>query len=257
MASTREGGVRLGHFEWATEGLNGDGTLKHSHPEYKRVLVPLGNPNWKWNQVRVNYSTYEQELLAVMPMLSSQSRLLGTNPVVWLCDQELVHTYRKGSPPEKAKLRRWWTHPGKLRLSVHHIEGVWNECADYISRNTFDDMIGARSEELATEACSCMDVHLDLNMTLIRPLDGLKQVEYLEEFGDIYKRREKRLEPGLVNQKQWKRDKTYLWYEDRMVVPSDRIPAFLKWSNESSGHVGANRTLRLFKQWVHSTWSEN
>ena len=26
-----------------------------------------------------------------------------------------------------------------------------------------------------------MDVHLDLNMTMIRPLDGLQQSEYLKE----------------------------------------------------------------------------
>ena len=45
-----------------------------------------------------------------------------------------------------------------------------------------------------------MDVHLDLNMTMIRPLDGLQQAVYLKEFGDIYKRLEKRLEPLLVNQ---------------------------------------------------------
>ena len=118
-------------------------------------------------------------------------------------------------------------------------------------------MIGARSEELAKEAFSCMDVHLDLNMTMIRPLDGLRQVEYLNEFGDIYKRLEKRLDPVLVNQEQWKRDKTYLWYEDQIVVPSDQIPALLKWTHESSGHVGDNRTLRLFKQWCHSTWTDD
>ena len=47
-----------------------------------------------------------------------------------------------------------------------------------------------------------MDVHLDLNMTMIRPLDGLQQSEYLKEFGNIYKRLEKRLEPLLVNQDQ-------------------------------------------------------
>ena len=47
-------------------------------------------------------------------------------------------------------------------------------------------MIGARSGELAKEAFSHMDVHLDLNMTMIRRLDGLQQVEYLKEFGDIY-----------------------------------------------------------------------
>ena len=165
--------------------------------------------------------------------------------MVWLCDQEPVRTFQKGPPPEKAKLRRWWTYLSQLRLSVHHIQGVKNECADYISRNNFDDMIGARSKELAREAFSRMDVHLDLNMTMIRPLDGVRQVEYLKEFRDIYKRLEKRLEPVLVNQKQWKRDKTYLWHEDRIVVPSDRIPALLKWNHESSGHVGASRTLGL------------
>ena len=135
-----------------------------------------------------------------MLVLSSQSRLLGSNPVVWLCDQEPVRTFRKGPPPEKAKRRHWLTYVSQLRLSVHHIQGVKNECADYISRNTFDDMIGARSEELAKEAFSSMDVHLGLNMTMFRPLDGLRQVEYLKEFGDIHKRLEKCLEPVLVNQ---------------------------------------------------------
>ena len=176
--------------------------------------------------------------------------------MVGLRDQEPVRTFQKGPPPEKAKLRRWWTYLSQLRLSVHHIQGVKNECADYISRNNFDDIIGARSEELAKEAFIRMDVHLDLNMTFIRPLDGLQQVEYLKEFGDIYKRLEKRLETALFNLDQWKRDKTYLWHEDRKVVPSDHIPALLKWTHESSGHVGANSTLKVFKQWFHSTWTD-
>ena len=132
-----------------------------------------------------------------------------------------------------------------------------NECADYISRNNFDALIGARSEALAKEAFSRMDVHLDLNMTMIRPLDGLQQSEYLKEFANIYKRLEKRLEPLLVNQDQWKRDKSYLGHGDRIVVPTDRVPALLKWTHESSGHVGADRTLRLFKQWFHTTWTDD
>ena len=74
--------------------------------------------------------------------------------MVWLCDQEPVRTFQKGPPPEKAKLRRSWTYLSQLRLSVHHIQGIKNKCADYISRNNFDDMIGARSEELAKEAFS-------------------------------------------------------------------------------------------------------
>ena len=175
-------------FQWGTDGLNRDGTLKHSLPDDKWVLVPPRHSNWKWNQARGNYSAYEQEVLAGMLVLSSQSRLLESNPVVWLCDQELVRTSQKGPPPEKAKLKRWCTYLSQLRLSVHHIQGVKNECADYISRRNFDHMIGARSEELAKEVFSCMDVHLNLNITMIRPLDGLPQVEYLKEFGDIYKR---------------------------------------------------------------------
>ena len=149
--------------QWGTDGLNRDGTLKHSYPGDEWVLVPLGHWNWKWNQARGNYSTYEQELLAGMLVLSSRARLLGSNPVVWLCDQAPVRTFQKGPPPEKAKLRRWWTYLSQLPLTVHHIQGVKNECADYISRNNFDDLIGARSEALAKEAFSRMDVHLDLN----------------------------------------------------------------------------------------------
>ena len=139
--------------------------------------------------------------------------------MVWLCGQEPPCTFQKGPPPEKAKVWRWWTYLSQLRLTVHHIQGVKNECADYISCNNFDALIGARSEALAKEAFSRMDVHLDVNMTMICPLDGLQQSEYLKEVGDIYKRLEKRLELLLVNQDQWKRDKSYLWHEDRIVVP--------------------------------------
>ena len=192
-----------------------------------------------------------------MLVLSSQARLLGSNPVVWLCDQEPLLTFQKGPPPEKAELRRWWTYISHLRLTVHHIQGVKNECADYIGRNNFDALIGARSGALAKEAFSSMDVHLDLNMTSIRPLDGLQQAEYLKEFGDTYKRLEERLESLLVNQEQLKRDKSHLWHEDRIVVPSDRVPALLKWTHESSGHVGADRFLRLVKQWFHTTWNDD
>ena len=117
-----------------------------------------------------------------MLVLSSQARLFGSDPVVWLHNQEPVRTFQKGPPPEKAKLRRWWTYLSQLRLTVHRIQGVKNECADYISHNNFDALIVARSQALAKEACSRMDVHLDLNMTMIRPLDGLQQAKYLKEF---------------------------------------------------------------------------
>ena len=63
-------------------------------------------------QPRSNYSTYDQEFLAGTVVLSSQSRLLGSNPIVWLCDQEPVKSFQKGPPPEKAKLRK--PHPINL-----------------------------------------------------------------------------------------------------------------------------------------------
>ena len=67
-----------------TDELNQDGTLKHSYPDDKWVLAPLGHWNWNWNQARGNYSSHEQELPAGMLVLSSQSRLLGSHRVVWL-----------------------------------------------------------------------------------------------------------------------------------------------------------------------------
>ena len=109
--------------QWGTDGLDRDGTPKHSYPDDKWVLVPLGYWNLKWNQARGNYSTYEQELLGSMLVLSSQSQMLESNPVVWLCDKEPVHTFQKGLTAEKAKIRRWWKYLSQLRLSVHHFQG--------------------------------------------------------------------------------------------------------------------------------------
>ena len=160
MASTKKQEFDSAISQSGTDGLNGDRTLKDSYPDDKWVLVLLGHCNWKWNQARGNYSNCEQELLAGMLVLSSQSLLLRSNPVVWLCDQEPVRTFQKGPRPEKAKLGHWWADLSQVRLSVHHIQGVKNECADYISRNNFYYMICARSEELAKEAFSRMDAHL-------------------------------------------------------------------------------------------------
>ena len=58
----------------------------------------------------------------------SQSRLLGSSPIVWLCDQEPVKSFQKGQPPEKAKLKRLWTYLSQFRLTVHHILGRKMNC---------------------------------------------------------------------------------------------------------------------------------
>ena len=41
---------------------------------------------------------------------------------------------------------------------MHHIQGIKNEMADYISRNNFDALLGESSEALAKEAFQRMDV---------------------------------------------------------------------------------------------------
>ena len=50
----------LSHCQFQTSGLNRDGTLKHYYPANEWCLVPLGQWNWKWNQARSNYSTYDE-----------------------------------------------------------------------------------------------------------------------------------------------------------------------------------------------------
>ena len=40
-------------------------------------------------------------------------------------------------------------------------------------------------------------------------------------------------------------------------MPNDRILALLKWTHESSGHVGADRTLKLFEKLFHSASSDD
>ena len=63
-----------------------------------------------------------------------------------------MKSFQKGPPPEKAKLKRWWTYLSQLRLTVHHIPGIKNELSDYISRYNFDTLIALRRspERLST-----------------------------------------------------------------------------------------------------------
>ena len=98
--------AELTHCHYRTSGLHRDGSLKHDYPTSEWRLVPLGHWNWKLKQARSNYSIYDQELLAGMLVLLSQSRLLGSNPIVLLCNQEPVKSFQKGQSPEKAKLKR-------------------------------------------------------------------------------------------------------------------------------------------------------
>ena len=215
--------------------------------------MPPGHWNWKWNQARSNYSTYDQELLGGMLVLSSQSRLLRSNPIVWLCDQEPVKSFQKGPPPEKAKLKRWLTYLSQFRLTVHHIHGIKNELSDYISRNNFDALIGESSEALAREAFQRMDVQLDLSMRTAGILEGWSLTDYQSEYKEILQTLRTGLEPRVIDGHQWYKNNQYLFYEDRIVVPEARLDWCLQWSHLSSGHTGANRSADFFRECFYTS----
>ena len=186
-------------------------------------MVPLGHWNWKRNQARSNYSTYYQELLAGMLVLSSPSRLLGSNPIVWLCDQEPVKSFEKGPPPEKAKLKPWWIYLSQFRLAAHHIPGIKNELSDCISRNNCDALIGESSEALAKEALQRMDVQLDPSMRTAGILEGWSVTDYQSEYKEALQTLSTGLEPRVIDGHQWYTNNQYLFYEDQIVVPEARL----------------------------------
>ena len=174
-ASDVEGGGTL--FQWQrlnrelcqevdqklrTLGVNRDGTLRHEYNEDEWRLVPLGHWNSKWNDARKNYPTYEQEIMSGVLLLASQTRIVGSNPATWLCDQEPAQAFLHKPQPEQKRIRRWWTFLSQLRLATFHIPGVKNELCDYLSRGSFNDLLGRDTEELAKEAFAKMDVQLDL-----------------------------------------------------------------------------------------------
>ena len=158
-----------------------------------------------------------------MLVLTSQSRLLGTNPIVWLCDQEPVKRFQKGPPPEKAKPKRWWTYLSQFRLTVHHIQGIRNEMADYISRNNFDALLAESSEALAKEALQRMHVQLDLSMHTAGILEGWSLRDYQAEYQCVLNSLSDGLEARLIDGDRWYKDNKYLYYEDRIVVPEGRL----------------------------------
>ena len=244
--------AELSHCQFQTSGLNRDGTLKHDYPANEWRLVPLGHRNWKWNQARSNYSTYDEELLAGMLVLSSQSRLLGDNPIVRLCDQKPVKAFQKGPPPEKAELKRWWTYLSQFRLTVHHIQGIKNEMADYISRNSFDALLGESSEALAKEAFQCMDIQLDLSMRTGGVLEGWSLRDYHAEYKCVLNSLSDGLEARMIDGDRWYKDNQHLYYEDRIVVPEARRNGCLQWAHLSSGHTGCNRSVDFFRERFYS-----
>ena len=145
-----------------------------------------------------------------------------------------MKTFQKGPPPEKAKIKRWWSYLSQFKLTVHHIPGIKNEMAEYISRNNFDALLGESAEALTKEAFQRMDVQLDLSMRTAGVLEGWSLIEY------------------LIDGDRWYKDNLYLYYEDRIVVPEARLDSCLQWAHHSSGHTGCIRSVDFFRERFYS-----
>ena len=174
---------------------------------------------------------------------ASQSRLHGTNPIVWLCDQGPVETFQKGPPPEKAKLKRWWTYVSQFKRTVHHIQGINNDMADYISRNNFDALLGESLKALAKAAFQRMDVHLGLSMRTAGVLECWSLGDYHAEYKCALRSLSDCLEARLIDGDRWYKDNQYLYNEDRIGMPEARLDGCLQWVHLSSMHTGATGQL--------------
>ena len=86
------------------QGLKKDETLDMTHDSDEWKLTPLGHWNWKWNQARGNYSTYEQEVLSGILTIAANMRIVGHLPIVWLCDQRSTMQSSDQRPPIETKV---------------------------------------------------------------------------------------------------------------------------------------------------------
>ena len=248
------GGATLFQWQWlCTEevqalpdglvtGVNRDGTLKTNNPGAQWVLVPIGHWNWKWNDTRRRYGTYEQELLAGVLVLASQTRLLNGNRVVWLCDQKAVETFMSAGPPENPRLVRWWTFLSQLRLKVLHLPGCKNELDDYISRNNFEEKYQVEWESLAEDAFARMDVQLDLGIEEVALFQSWRWKDYEEEHQEVLDE----LQGGtckLLGGDMWLRSGELLYKDKLIVVPEKRIGEVVHWAHNAFGHPGVRGTV--------------
>ena len=133
-------------------------------------------------------------------------------------------------------------------MTVHHIPGIKNEMADYISRNNFDALLGESSEALAKEAFQRMDVQLDLSMRTAGVLEGWSLRDYQAEYQCVFSTLSDGLEACLIDGDRWYKDNQYLYYEDRIVVPEARLNGSLQGAHHSSGHTGCNRSAAFFSE---------
>ena len=137
------------------------------------------------------------------------------------------------------------------RLTVHHIQGIKNEMADYISRNNLDTLLGESSEALAKEAFQRMDVQLDRSMRTAGVLEGWSLRDYHAESKCVLNSLSDGREARLIDGDRWYKDNQYLYYEDRMVVP-EAPPDGCYTGPISALGTGCNRSVDFYRERFYS-----
>ena len=203
------------------------------------VLVPLGYWSWKWNGARLNYSVWEQELLAGVLLLSSQRRILRmANMVAWLSDQVTCTVFKRGDPPQSGRLLRWWTFLQGFPLHCHHLPGIKNEFPDFLSGEEWTQVHGEAVLQGAVDAFQDMDEQMDLRMQKVphrnRLLVMQPALEELtsEESEFVEENKEKHTDVPFLAEASWRK--------------------FIEWAHESLGHLGWQRTVTwlLCRHWL-------
>jgi len=231
------------------EGLNLDGSIRHTYPSTCR-LVPLGHWNWKWNDSRVKYDTYQRELPAVILIIGSQYRIIHGLPIIWFCDNQATCTFLDSPPPLSARLRRWFAFLSQFRLKFIHLPGQKNEFADYLSRNVLEAKFVIDLDELTKEAFVRMDTELDFSMQerlfLITPDDLTKDFNYhATEFKDVWEKLQT-YQAEIIEEKLFYKNDKFLFCERLLVVPENFLQRVLTWSHKQNGHSGSEKTLLFF-----------
>ena len=91
-----------------------------------------------------------------------------------------------------------------------------------------------------------MDVQLDLSVRTAGILEGWSLTDYQSEYKEALQTLSTGLKPRVIGGHQWYKNNQYLFYEDSIVVPEARHEGCLQWSQLSSGHTGANRSVDVF-----------
>ena len=137
---------------------------RHADPQWRPV--PLGYWGWKWNTCRMNYSVWEQELMAGLLVLAGQAQMLRfASRICWLSDQAAVAGFCDGPPPTNPRRLRWWSFLQSLPLTTFHLAGVHNEWLDFRYREEFGKWLGQELLERAQDTVvKVLDKGLDLSM---------------------------------------------------------------------------------------------